>query len=91
LLIQALVALSMVLIGGAELRTLGELFQGVHVELGWLSVPMAIFATIGLINALNMIDGIDGLSGSVSLVSLALAAMVAHGSAIMPMFFSSLP
>ncbi len=80
LLIQALVALSMVLIGGAELRTLGELFPGVHVELGWLSIPMAIFATIGLINALNMIDGIDGLSGSVSLVSLALAAMVAYGS-----------
>lgn len=78
LIIQALVALSMVLIGGVELRSLGEILPGGPVDLGWLAIPMAIFSTIGLINALNMIDGIDGLSGSVSLVSLALVAMLAH-------------
>ncbi len=80
-LVEALVALAMVFIGGVELGSLGELFPGVRVELGWLAVPLTVFATVGLINALNMIDGIDGLSGSVSLVSLGLAAIVAQGSA----------
>lgn len=77
-LVQAMVALSMVFIGGVELRSLGELLPGVMVDLGWLAVPVTVFATIGLINAVNMIDGIDGLSGSVSLFSLALTAIVAH-------------
>lgn len=76
-LVQAVVALSMVFIGGVELRSLGELFPGVQIDLGWLAVPFTVFATIGLINAVNMIDGIDGLSGSVSLVSLTLTAVVA--------------
>jgi UDP-GlcNAc:undecaprenyl-phosphate GlcNAc-1-phosphate transferase len=77
-LVQALVALLMVFVGGVELDSLGELFPGLMADLGWLAVPITVFATIGLINALNMIDGIDGLSGSVSLASLALAAVIAH-------------
>lgn len=78
--VQAVVALSMVVLGGVELRSLGELLPGITFELGWLAIPVTIFATMGLINAVNMIDGIDGLSGSVSLVSLALVALVAHRS-----------
>jgi UDP-GlcNAc:undecaprenyl-phosphate GlcNAc-1-phosphate transferase len=78
LLIQALVALWMVFVGGVELASLGELLPGRIVDLGWLAVPMTVFATIGLINAVNMIDGIDGLSGSVSLASLAFTAVIAH-------------
>lgn len=77
--VQALVALSMVAVGGVELASLGELLPGVAVELGWLGVPITVFATIGLINAVNMIDGIDGLSGSVSLVSLAFIAVISQG------------
>ena len=77
--VQALVALSMVFIGGVEVASLGELLPGIEVDLGWLVVPITVFATVGLINAVNMIDGIDGLSGSVSLVSLAFIAVVAQG------------
>ncbi len=77
-IVQALVALSMVFLGGVELRSLGELVPGVAVDLGWLAIPLTVFATIGLINAVNMIDGIDGLSGTGSLVSLALTAILAH-------------
>jgi len=76
--VQAIVALSMIVIGDVELRSFGELLPGVQVNLGWMAVPLTIFATIGPINAVNMIDGIDGLSGSVSLVSLALTALVAY-------------
>ncbi len=78
--VQAAVALTMVYVGGVELASLGKLLPGVAVDLGWLAVPITVFATIGLINAVNMIDGIDGLSGSVSLVSLAFIAVVAHGA-----------
>ena len=77
-IVQALVALSMVFLGGVELRSLGELVPGVVVDLGWLAIPLTVFATIGLINAVNMMDGIDGLSGTGSLVSLALTCIVAY-------------
>ena len=76
--IQAGVALVMVLGGGVVLSDLGFLAFGNKLELGILAIPFTIFATVGVINALNMIDGIDGLSGSVSLVTLLLLAMVAY-------------
>ena len=75
--IQAMVATAMVFLGGVELLCLGELIPGVRCDLGLLSIPFTIFATIGLINALNMIDGIDGLSGTLSFISLGFAALVA--------------
>lgn len=75
--IQAMVATAMVLVGGVKLLHLGELIPGLPVDLGPLSIPFTIFATIGLINALNMIDGIDGLSGTLSFISLVFAALVA--------------
>ncbi|RDE50919.1 MAG: undecaprenyl/decaprenyl-phosphate alpha-N-acetylglucosaminyl 1-phosphate transferase [Candidatus Accumulibacter meliphilus] len=75
--VQAMVALSMVFVGGVELLSFGELLPGWRFDLGWLSIPLTIFATVGLINAVNMIDGIDGLSGALSLVSLALVGLVA--------------
>lgn len=75
--IQAMVAMAMVLVGGVELLCVGELIPGLPLDLGLLSIPFTIFATIGLINALNMIDGIDGLSGTLSFISLGFAALVA--------------
>ena len=75
--VQAMVALSMVFVGGVELLSFGELLPGLRFDLGWLSIPLTILATVGLINAVNMIDGIDGLAGSLSLVSLALTGLVA--------------
>ncbi|SDY63934.1 undecaprenyl-phosphate alpha-N-acetylglucosaminyl 1-phosphatetransferase [Nitrosomonas sp. Nm58] len=77
LIIQAAVALVMVLAGGVVLTNLGSLLPGLTLELGLLAIPFTIFATIGGINALNMIDGMDGLAGSLSLVSLLLISAVA--------------
>lgn len=77
-LVQAIVALTMVYVGRVELVSFGELLPGMRFDLGLLSIPVTVFATVGLINAVNMIDGIDGLSGSVSLVSLALTGFVAY-------------
>ena len=83
-IIQAMVALCMVFVGHVELASFGELVPGVRVDLGLLSIPVTVFATVGLINAVNMIDGIDGLAGSVSLVSLLLAGLVAFVSGHAP-------
>lgn len=83
LVIQAAVALIMVLAGGVVLTHLGSLLPDLTLELGLFAIPFTIFATIGGINALNMIDGMDGLAGTLSLVSLLListAALVAGDS-----------
>ncbi len=75
--IQAIVALIMILAGEVVLNDLGELFFGLPWQLGILAIPFTVFAVIGGINAFNMIDGIDGLLGSVAFVTLLLIGAVA--------------
>lgn len=42
----------------------------------WLSVPLTVFAVVGMINAINLIDGVDGLSsGFCMIASLAFGAL----------------
>lgn len=64
--------------GGIVLEDFGVLVGTDLVALGFMALPMTLFATAGVINALNMTDGIDGLTGSLSLVSLSLLAVVAY-------------
>lgn len=76
--VQIGAALMMVFWGGVELVDLGYLVSADSlVELGIWSVPLTVFATVGVINALNMIDGVDGLAGSVTALSLAALILVA--------------
>ena len=85
-LVQIGAALMMVYWGGVELLDLGQLVsQGSLVELGFWSVPLSVFATVGVINALNMVDGVDGLAGSISsLTALALLVVALLGGADVP-------
>lgn len=74
------VTVGMVLIGGVALSSLGALFGGTPVTLGWLAVPFTIFAVVGLLNVVNMTDGVDGLAGGYSLLVFAVltgAALIA--------------
>jgi UDP-GlcNAc:undecaprenyl-phosphate GlcNAc-1-phosphate transferase len=68
----ALLALS----GDALLTHLGRLMSTELFTLGRWSVPLSIFALVGVMNAMNMIDGLDGLAGA-----LALAACIGFGVA----------
>lgn len=77
-LIQAIVALLMILFGGVVLDELGGLLFGFPLQLGIFGIAFTLIATIGGINALNMIDGIDGLSGSIALMSLLLIGVTAY-------------
>lgn len=76
--VQITASLIMVFGGGVVLTDLGRMQpNGELVELGFLSIPFTVFATLGVINALNMSDGVDGLSGTLALVSLTGLLIVA--------------
>ncbi len=79
LLVQCMAALILLLGTGVELHSLGELWPGVDVTLGFVALPFTVFCIIGVINAVNMIDGLDGLSGSVMLMSFAGVAAILFG------------
>jgi UDP-GlcNAc:undecaprenyl-phosphate/decaprenyl-phosphate GlcNAc-1-phosphate transferase len=53
---------------GLTVSSLGNLFGAGSLELGPLSLPFTVIATVALINAFNMLDGLDGLAASVGLV-----------------------
>lgn len=42
---------------------------GIHEIPDYISIPLTIFACVGLINAINLIDGIDGLSSGYSIAA----------------------
>jgi len=71
--VQALAAL-VVVQGGVRIEQIGPVFGMGSLDLGYLSVPFTVFATVGLINAVNMIDGRDGLAGTLVLSCLAMLA-----------------
>jgi UDP-GlcNAc:undecaprenyl-phosphate GlcNAc-1-phosphate transferase len=67
---QAVAVLVMVYAGGVQLASVGDLLGWRPIGLGFLGVPLTVFAVVGVINAVNMIDGMDGLAGSLALVAL---------------------
>lgn len=80
---QILAALVMIFGAGVVLTDVGAMTPGGDLlQLGILTVPFTVFATLGVINALNMCDGLDGLSGSLALTSLSglIVAASAWGS-----------
>lgn len=82
-LVQAAAALIMVYWGDVRLDNLGNLFGYGDVTLGRWSVPMTVFAVLGVINAMNMIDGADGLAGGLALAALLVfAAILAADSSL---------
>ncbi|GAA6139354.1 UDP-N-acetylglucosamine--undecaprenyl-phosphate N-acetylglucosaminephosphotransferase [Arenicella sp. 4NH20-0111] len=74
---QALAAFLMIKMTGVQLHSLGYLTPDNEVLLNTWSVPLTLFATIGVINAVNMSDGHDGLAAS--LVLLVLIALLFIG------------
>jgi UDP-GlcNAc:undecaprenyl-phosphate/decaprenyl-phosphate GlcNAc-1-phosphate transferase len=77
---HSLVALAMAVVAGVELDSFGALLSSSPLDLGFFSVPVTIFATLGVINAINMSDGVDGLSGALVIVSLSFIALTSSMS-----------
>lgn len=74
---QILACCIMIFVGGTVLTDFGSLLWDGVLSLGWLSVPITIFATLGVINAFNMVDGIDGLSSMIFMIACAAMAWLA--------------
>ena len=83
---HTLAALLMATIGGVRLESLGDIIGMGPIDLGIMSVPVTVFATVGVVNAINMADGLDGLSGGLVLIILGFigaSAMVASDLALL--------
>ena len=68
-IIQILACFIMVFASDVVLTDFGSLMWNGVLSLGWMSVPITIFAALGVINAFNMMDGIDGLSSMIFMVA----------------------
>ncbi len=90
---QILAALGMVLGGGVEIASFGQLLDSRVLLLGALGLPITVFCTVGVINAINMSDGVDGLAAGlicVALAALAAAALAADHYRVLPILGSVL-
>jgi len=75
LLLQVIVA-AIMMYSGLYLASLGNIFFGHEIRLGFIGYIITVFAVISAINAFNMVDGIDGLLGALSCVSFASLGIV---------------
>lgn len=86
--IQFAAAFLVVLPGGVQLQTLGNLFDLGPFDLGLAAVPFTAVALVLLINAVNLMDGVDGLAGGQGMVVLvwlcAAALMQGQLQVLMP-------
>ncbi|WP_086868433.1 UDP-N-acetylglucosamine--undecaprenyl-phosphate N-acetylglucosaminephosphotransferase [Kosakonia pseudosacchari] len=74
--IQALVAVIMMVVGKLYLSSLGYIFGSWEMVLGPFGYLLTLFAVWAAINAFNMVDGIDGLLGGLSCVSFAAMGFI---------------
>lgn len=81
-LVQIAAAAIMIWGAGVQLTSVGNLFGFGLQGLGFLAIPLTIFAIVGVVNAVNMMDGMDGLSGSIALVAFVWYSLVAADSGL---------
>ena len=60
-LFEILLVLYLIDVTGNQINNFHGLW-GVNILPDWASVPLTIFACVGIINAINLIDGVDGYS-----------------------------
>ena len=76
---QGVAVYLMIKLTGVQLHSLGAVFSEYPSSLGQWSIPLTIFASIGVINAINMSDGLDGLAAS--MVIVVIIGMLYYGIA----------
>ncbi len=72
---QLLATLCVVLGGDISIHFLP--FLGVEAVPNWVSIPLTVFALLGITNAINLADGLDGLAGGTTFISIAVIALLA--------------
>lgn len=79
-LIQFLAAIMIVVPGGAQVVSMGDLFGFGPFGLRYFSIPFSVIAVVLLINAINLLDGLDGLAGGTALIALGGLALCCAGA-----------
>jgi UDP-GlcNAc:undecaprenyl-phosphate GlcNAc-1-phosphate transferase len=74
---QTAAALVLYLMGGVRVESIGNALGFPGHQLGALSLPFTVLATVGVTNAVNWADGIDGLAGSLTLAALVMLTAAA--------------
>lgn len=74
--VQAVIAVVMMVIAKLHLGSLGCIFGPWELVLGPFGYFLTLFAVWAAINAFNMVDGIDGLLGGLSSVSFAAMGLI---------------
>lgn len=69
-MIHFFVAFTVVIGGGAQIHSLGNLLGFGNIDLLWLSIPFSVACVVYIQNAVNMMDGVDGLAGGYSFLAL---------------------
>lgn len=68
LVIEILVVLLLIFVGRYCIDNFDRLW-GIESLSPWISVPLTLFACVGIINAINLIDGVNGLSSGYGILS----------------------
>jgi UDP-GlcNAc:undecaprenyl-phosphate GlcNAc-1-phosphate transferase len=76
-ILQIIACCIMIFASGVVLTDFGSLMWNGLLSLGWFSIPITIFAALGVINAFNMMDGIDGLSATIFIIAGSAMAWLA--------------
>lgn len=77
---QCVAAIIIVLWGGVEIRSLGDINPFSEQMPVFLSIPLTLFVIIGVTNAINLSDGLDGLAGGISMLSFICLGYMAYCS-----------
>ena len=76
-MVQIVACMIIIVYADVRLDDFGRLIWDGVLSLGWLSIPVTVFAAMGVINSFNMIDGMDGLAGAIFIVAAAGMALMA--------------
>lgn len=79
-IMQILACAIMIFASGVVLTDFGSLMWDGVLSLGYLSIPITIFAALGVINAFNMMDGIDGLASLIFIIACTAMALLAFSA-----------
>lgn len=81
-IVEIAVTILLILLTGVSLNDFQGLWGFNEVPM-WVSVPLTIVATVGIINAINLVDGVDGLSsGYCIMASIAFATLFAKAGSV---------
>lgn len=65
---QFIAAAIVVILGGVQVTSFGNIFGFGDLYTGWVGIPFTIVAIVLLINAINLMDGLDGLAGGLGFI-----------------------